>query len=80
MKYIAFAALVFAWTPHQAHADAYAFYYAECLQNAAIINALPNADGSYDDPNDHSSIVDPANPELYRYCTYRAIEQSKGRK
>jgi hypothetical protein len=58
--------------------DTIAFYYAECLRNAAIINAMPNADGSPKDPNDHSSMVDPSNPELYRFCRYRAIQEATG--
>lgn len=58
--------------------DAIEFYYAECLQNAAIVNAMPNADGSPKDPNDHSSMLDPSNPELYRFCRYRATQKATG--
>jgi hypothetical protein len=59
--------------PTSAASDTTAFYYAECLQNAAIVNAMPNADGSL---NDHNSMLDPSNPELNRFCTNRALEKA----
>jgi hypothetical protein len=80
MKYMAIAALVIAWTPQRALADAYDLYYVRCLQAAAMVEASPNADGSAKDPNDHSSMLNPSNPELYRFCRYRAHEQAEGGK
>ena len=35
--------------PISAAGDTTAFYYAECLRDAAIVNAMPNADGSKSD-------------------------------
>ena len=62
-------------TPALTASNTVAFYYVECLQNAAMINAQPNANGAPHDPN---SIWDPSNPELYRFCTARAIQEAAG--
>lgn len=50
------------------------FYYEQCLQNAAIIDAAPNADGS---PHVPGGLFDASNPELYRFCTTYAIQHTE---